>query len=400
MGRLPLTVPWDDTVAACGTGRSVLMTRPNSTTRRWPGTPTPPAEPRDGGCVCAADGSPFGAGHYDDARRPAGRRRAGQPRVRQPHRRRRAPRRATPCSTSAPAAASTCCCRPAGSDRPGSSTGSTPPPRWSSWPAATPPKPASATSSSSTARIDARPARRRLRRRRHLQLRHRARHRQGRRVRRDRPRPSTRWPRRDQRHHPPRRRRRHRAAVDCARSRHHRRRLRRALRRAGLTDVSIQPTDPLGGGLQQRHHPRHQSQPSRCGRWNLKTGRPSGRRSDNDGRQSYAPPPSPAVPADERTTTTFGREAARREGDDGEGDEGGRDACRGRMVELGMSRCLSGDVAMGDAEGAGGDERGGVGDRASGGGPELETGVRAAAAFGDAWRGRRRAASAEWRGWR
>ena len=35
------------------------------------------------------------------------------------------------------------------------------------------------------------------------------------------------------------------------------------LRRAGLTDVSVQPTDPLGGGLQQRHHPRHQSQPSR-----------------------------------------------------------------------------------------------------------------------------------------
>ena len=42
---------------------------------------------------------------------------------------------------------------------------------------------------------------------------------------------------------------------------------------------------------------------------------------------------------------------------------------------------------MDDAEGAGGDERGGVGDRASGGGPELETGVRTAAAFGDGGEG-------------
>src|SRR5215218_2561061 len=38
---------------------------------------------------------------------------------------------------------------------------------------------------------------------------------------------------------------------------------------------------------------------------------------------------------------------------------------------------------MGDAEGAGGDDRGGVGDRASGGRPELEKRVRAAAAFGE-----------------
>src|SRR5215213_9883945 len=38
---------------------------------------------------------------------------------------------------------------------------------------------------------------------------------------------------------------------------------------------------------------------------------------------------------------------------------------------------------MGDAEGAGGDDRGGVGDRASSGGPELENRVRSAAAFGE-----------------
>ena len=52
--------------------------------------------------------------------------------------------------------------------------------------------------------IDHVPLAGRLRRCRHLQLRHRAGHRQGHRVRRDRPRPSTWWPRRDQRHHPPR----------------------------------------------------------------------------------------------------------------------------------------------------------------------------------------------------
>ena len=43
------------------------------------------------GASARADGSPFGAGHYDDLDRAAGRRGAGQPGLRQPDRRRRLP---------------------------------------------------------------------------------------------------------------------------------------------------------------------------------------------------------------------------------------------------------------------------------------------------------------------
>ena len=55
---------------------------------------------------------------------------------------------------------------------------------------------------------------------------------------------------------------------------------------------------------------------------------------------------------------------------------------------------------MDDSVGAGGDERAGVGDRTSGGGPELETAVRAGAAFGDGGEGAARQPAAGWRGWR
>ena len=117
-------------------------------------------------------------------------------------------------------------------------------PRWSSSPAATPPRPASPTSSSSTAPSSTSP-RRRLRRRRDLQLRHRPGHRQGRRVRRDRPSPSARRENRDQRHRPPRRddddgtALPSTAAIAPSPST-----TTTPLRRAGLTQVSIQPTDP------------------------------------------------------------------------------------------------------------------------------------------------------------
>ena len=66
----------------------------------------------------------------------------------------------------------------------------------------------------------------RLGRCRHLELRHRAVRRQGRHVRRDRPGPAPRRPRRDQRHRPRRPRRRHPDQRLLRRRRHHRRRLR------------------------------------------------------------------------------------------------------------------------------------------------------------------------------
>ena len=89
MGRLPLVAPWDDTGDACA-HRDLLMTATHGSGPRPLRRRGPPGRRRRAASA-PPSGSPFGAGHYDDARRPAGRRGAGQPRVRQPGRRRRPP---------------------------------------------------------------------------------------------------------------------------------------------------------------------------------------------------------------------------------------------------------------------------------------------------------------------
>ena len=94
------------------------------------------------------------------------------------------------------------------------------------------------------------PARRRIGRRRHLELRHRPVRRQGRHVRRDRPRAASGRPRRDQRHRPRRARRRHTDQRLVRRRRHHTRRLRgRAAFRRTRPRRTSRSTDAIGAGL-------------------------------------------------------------------------------------------------------------------------------------------------------
>ena len=148
---------------------------------------------------------------------------------------------------------------PRASARPGSPTGSTPPSRCSSWPAATPPRPGRRNVEFLHGTIEQIPLERRVGRRRHLELRHRAVRRQGRHVRRDRPGAAPGRSRRDQRHRPRRARRRHTDHRLVRRRRDHARRLRGRLapRRARPRRGHADRCDRCRAV--QRHHPRGQA---------------------------------------------------------------------------------------------------------------------------------------------
>ncbi len=114
----------------------------------------------------------------------------------------------------------------------------------------------------------------RIGRRRHLELRHRAVGRQGRHVRRDRPRAAPRRPGRDQRHRPRRPRRRHTDHRLLRRRRHHTRRpTRTRCATPGSATSTIDADRRDRRRAVQRHHPRRASRPSRSVRCATRTGR-------------------------------------------------------------------------------------------------------------------------------